>query len=96
MIGVVAQLTIHDGKQQEFEQVATELARQVAANEPGCLLYNLFKVKDQPTEYVFMEHYKDQAATEAHRASDHFRTLGRQMGPFLNGAPRIIRTDLVE
>ena len=33
---------------------------------------------------------------DAHRASDHFKTLGAAMGPFLDGRPVIIRTDIVE
>lgn len=95
MIGVYALLTIKDGSQADFEKVASELAAAVNANEPGCLLYRLFKVQGSTTQYAFLEHYKDQAATEAHRASEHFKRLGRAMGPFLDGAPVITRLDLV-
>lgn len=95
MIGVVAELTVADGKQEEFEKVASELAAAVNANEPGCILYKLFKVRDTTTEYVFMEQYKDQAAVDAHRASEHFKRLGRAMGPCLNGAPRVKRMDFI-
>ena len=95
MLGAVAELTIQDGKQADFEKVALELEAAVAANEPGCLYYKLFKVQGQSTQYVFMEAYQDSAAVEAHRASEHFKRLGRAMGPFLNGAPKIMRMDKV-
>jgi quinol monooxygenase YgiN len=95
MIGVVAELTVNEGQQAEFEKVASELVAAVNANEPGCKLYRLFKVRDASTEYVFMEQYQDQAAVDAHRASEHFKRLGRAMGPFLNGAPRVKRMDIV-
>ena len=65
----------------------------VNANEPGCKLYQCFKVQDSTVKYVFMEQYEDQAAVEAHRASDHFKTLGREMGAYLDGRPEIIRCD---
>jgi quinol monooxygenase YgiN len=93
MIGAFAVLTIQEGKQAEFEAIAKELEAAVNANEPGVLLYKLFKLKDSTTEYAFMEQYKDQAAVDAHRGYEHFKRLGRAMGPFLNGAPKVTRMD---
>lgn len=91
MLGAVAELTIIDGKQAEFEAVAKELEAAVAANEDGTLYYKLFKVNDAPTTYIFMEQYRDQAAVDAHRNYDHFKRLGKAMGPFLAGPPKITR-----
>ena len=96
MIGVVAQLKVKAGGQDGFEEAAKQLVAAVNANEPGCKLYQLFKVQESATDYVFMEQYESQAAVDAHRASDHFKTLGAAMGPFLDGRPVIIRTDIVE
>jgi quinol monooxygenase YgiN len=95
MIGTLAILTVAEGKQAEFEAVAKELEAAVNANEPGVLLYKLFRVAGSTTEYAFMEQYKDQAAVDAHRAAEHFKRLGRAMGPFLNGAPKITRMEQV-
>lgn len=95
MIGAYAVLTVHEGKQAEFEAVAKELEAAVNANEPGIILYKLFKLRDSTTQYAFMEQYQDQAAVEAHRSAEHFKRLGRAMGPFLNGAPTVTRMDLV-
>lgn len=95
MIGVVAKLKIKAGEQAGFEDAAKKLVEAVNANEPGCKQYQLFKVRESETEYLFMEQYEDQAAVEAHRASDHFKTLGAAMGPFMDGRPEITRTDIV-
>jgi quinol monooxygenase YgiN len=45
---------------------------------------------------VFLERYVDQAAVEAHRASEHFRSLGRKMGEFMDGRPEVQRLREVE
>ena len=90
MISVVATLKIRPGKEQEFEQVASELVAKVNANEPGCLLYALHRGND-PQTYVFLERYADEAATEAHRASAHFKELGAKMGPCMDGRPDVQR-----
>lgn len=95
MIGAVAELTVKEGSQADFEKAAKELEAAVNANEPGVLLYRLFKVQGSTTKYIFMEEYKDAAAVEAHRGFEHFKRLGRAMGPFLDGAPVVTRMDKV-
>lgn len=95
MIGAVAELTVKEGSQADFEKAAKELEAAVNANEPGVLLYRLFKVQGSTNKYIFMEEYKDAAAVEAHRGFEHFKRLGRAMGPFLDGAPVVTRMDKV-
>lgn len=87
---IVAIIRVKDGHQGDFESVAKQLAAAVNANEPGCLLYTLNR-GDDPLSFVFMERYRDEDATKAHRASEHYRTLGKQMGPHMDGARVILR-----
>jgi quinol monooxygenase YgiN len=95
MLGVVATLKVKPGMEAQFEAVAKELAAKVNANEPGCKLYVLHRAETAGT-YVFMERYVDQAAVEAHRAAEHFKTLGRKMGEFMDGRPEVLRLKEVE
>jgi quinol monooxygenase YgiN len=95
MIGVVATIKCKDGSAADFEAAAMQLVEAVNANEPGCLFYRLFKT-DTPNTYRFLEAYKDKEATEAHRGSDHFKTLGRAMGAFMDGPPSVERLPGVE
>jgi quinol monooxygenase YgiN len=46
--------------------------------------------------YVFMERHVDQAAVDAHRATEHFKVLGRKMGEFMDGRPEVARLREVE
>jgi len=87
---IVATLKIKPGMEKEFEAIAGELAAAVRKNEPGNKLYALHRTED-PQKYVFVERYDDEAAIEAHRASDHYKTLGRRMGPCMEGRPEILR-----
>jgi quinol monooxygenase YgiN len=95
MLGVVATIKVKPGMEKEFEAVAKELVAKVNAGEPGCTLYALHH-GEAPNTYVFMERYADQAAVDAHRASDHFKTLGRKMGEFMDGRPEVLRLREVE
>jgi quinol monooxygenase YgiN len=95
MLGVVATLKVKPGMEKEFETVAKELVAKVNANEPGCTLYALHH-GETPGTYIFMERYVDQAAVDAHRATDHFKTLGRKMGDYMDGRPDVLRLKEVE
>ena len=90
MIGVVATLRVKAGMEKEFEAVAKELVAKVRAGEPGCHLYALHR-GEAPSTYVFMERYADQAAVDAHRATDYFKALGRKMGEYMDGRAEVLR-----
>lgn len=96
MIGVVATLKVQDGKQGEFEAIFTELSKQVRANEPGNLLYQLTKSRADATVYKVLEVYKDAEALKAHGGSDYFKAAGAKMGPCMAGRPEIEYLDAVE
>ena len=87
-IGVVATLKIQPGKEAEFETLFAELAAAVNANEAGNSYYRLFRTGETGV-YRVLECYDDQTALDAHRASDHFRSIGARLGPCLAGAPEI-------
>jgi quinol monooxygenase YgiN len=95
MLGTIATIKVKPGMEKEFEAVAKELVAKVNANEPGCKLYALHH-GEQPHTYVFMERYVDQAAVEAHRAADYFKTLGRKMGEYMEGRAEVLRLREVE
>jgi quinol monooxygenase YgiN len=95
MLGTIATIKVKPGMEKDFELVAKELVAKVNANEPGCKLYALHH-GEAPFTYVFMERYVDQAAVEAHRATDYFKALGRKMGEFMDGRAEVLRLREVE
>lgn len=89
MIGVTAKLKIADGKEAAFEEAAQALVSQVNANEPGCLMYELYKSQKDASIYIFLEKYADQAALDAHGKTDYFIAAQAPLGACLAGAPDI-------
>jgi quinol monooxygenase YgiN len=41
--------------------------------EPGCLMYVAHQHQSDPTRFLVYEQYKDEAALQAHRDSEHFQ-----------------------
>ncbi|MFT5580110.1 MAG: quinol monooxygenase YgiN [Paraglaciecola psychrophila] len=54
-LGVIARLTIKEGKNDEFEAVFKEMVAAVRANEPGCHFYDLHRSKDDAQAYIVLE-----------------------------------------
>jgi quinol monooxygenase YgiN len=86
---VIATVRVRAGAEADFEAIAKKLVAATNA-EPGCLLYTLNK-GEEPQTYVFMERYQDEEAVKAHRASDHFRSIGREMGAYMEGDRSVLR-----
>jgi quinol monooxygenase YgiN len=88
-IGVIATLKIQDGKGAEFEAFFGELAKQVRANEPGNIAYQLTKSRTEANTYKVLELYKDQDALTHHGGTEYFRAAGPKFAAVLGGRPEI-------
>ncbi len=55
-------------------ELVSELRRH-SLRENGCLGYEVYRHHDDPCRFVLMECYRDAAALEAHRQSEHFSDL---------------------
>ena len=88
-IGVIAVLKIQLDKTDEFEAFFTELSKQIRANEPGNLAYQLTKSRTEPGTYKVLELYKDQDALTHHGGTDYFKAAGAKFAGVLAGRPEI-------
>jgi quinol monooxygenase YgiN len=88
-IGVIATLTVADGKNEAFEAVFAELADAVRANEPGNVFYTLTRSRSNPQVYKVLERYVSQDAMNIHGSSDYFKAAGLKLAPCLAGAPEL-------
>lgn len=88
-IGLLATITVQEGKNAEFEQVFTDLIAQVRASEPGNVFYVLNKSMSDPQVYKVMEQYVDGDALETHSKSEHFRAANGKLAGLVAGAPDI-------
>lgn len=75
MRAIVAYLTAKPGKEAEFKEQMVAQARRCLANEPGCLQFDVAQDPKEPTRFVMLEVYTDDAAVKAHQDSDHFKNF---------------------
>ena len=63
------------------EAEVSDLFRKLTAEsrkEPGCLMYQVHRHKDDPRRFFIYEQYNDDAALEAHRKTPHFLEYARK------------------
>jgi quinol monooxygenase YgiN len=66
----------------------------VAKNEPGSKMYTAWQQKDDPTRFVHLFEFADEAAHQAHGNSGAVRQFEAVYGPELTGGP-VVFTDYV-
>ncbi|KAF2831814.1 hypothetical protein CC86DRAFT_378584 [Ophiobolus disseminans] len=94
-IDIIALITPKPGKAARVEELLTQAAVSVKANEPGTLRYHLHKeVKGDAPTFVMLETYKDKVAIDVHAKSEGFRAMGKVMKEegLLDGPMRVMVT----
>lgn len=94
-IGVVATITIQEGKNEIFEQAFLALAEQVRINEPGNIFYILHRSKKDAQVYKVLEQYHSQADLDAHGKTAHFNEANKVLAPLVAAAPVVEVLDTV-
>jgi len=76
---IVAKLKVKPEKVKAFTEAAKEIIEK-SNKEAGCKSYQLYQDPYDNTRFVFVEEYKNQAAVDAHFASDYFKAFGPKIG----------------
>jgi quinol monooxygenase YgiN len=85
---VIARWTAAAGNEDGVEQALRKLTGPSRA-EPGCRAYRPLRDVSDPRVFVIYEEYDDEAAYEAHAASEHFRRHALEEGiPLLESRER--------
>lgn len=90
MILIIVKWTIKDEYADRWPELSRAFTEATRA-EPGNKWFDWSRSLDDPTTYVLVEAFDDDAA-EAHVTSDHFRTAQKELPQYLNGTPAIINT----
>jgi len=71
MVGGLKTILVAEGREREFESLFGEMRTAIRDQEPGCLLYSLFRSRSNPRAYIVHEQYRDAAALAEHESSPH-------------------------
>lgn len=75
MLAKVFPIKLKPGKQAEAEAVVEEFAPKGPEQEPGTLSFRVYRDPVNPDYLLFVEHFADQAAYDAHTGSPAYQEL---------------------
>ena len=85
-LDVVATIVAKPGRGGAVAELLSGVLDSVRA-EPGCLRYDLFRVRHDDDTLMMVEQWASKGDLKAHGASEHFVALSARMGPELAEAP---------
>lgn len=88
-IHIRAEVTIEEGKKEEYKKLIQDIIRAVEANEPGTINYQFYFDKSE-TECIIWETYANSEALLAHINGVASQTIL----PKIHGVSKIIRLDV--
>jgi quinol monooxygenase YgiN len=89
MIFITAKFRVLPEHADQWPQISREFTQATRA-EPGCLWFDWSRSIEEPTEYVLVEAFRDDAAGAAHVQSAHFKAAQQTLPSYLLETPRII------
>ncbi|MGD9566852.1 MAG: putative quinol monooxygenase [Sedimentibacter sp.] len=81
MVKVVAKGLFYEDKTEEAIKLYEELVSETR-KENGCIAYNLFRDKKDPSILTMIEEWQSQEALDLHMKTKHFTTIVPQVGEF--------------
>ena len=75
MLAKVFPINLKPGKQAEVEAIVHEFAPRGPGSEPGTLSFRVYRDPAKPDYLLFVEHFADQAAYDAHTGSGAYKEL---------------------
>src|SRR3954469_10274802 len=89
LIFITAKFPVKPEHADEWPEISRAFTEATRA-EDGCLWFDWSRSLDDPTEYVLVEAFRDEAAGGAHVQSEHFRAAQQVMPQHLVETPRIV------
>lgn len=66
----------NEGCERQMAEQMRKLAK-ASEEEPGCLQFSVHQGVEDARKFFLYEQYRDEAAVEAHRQTEHFRDIAR-------------------
>jgi quinol monooxygenase YgiN len=83
------------GKEDEVEALLSWMVGHTRT-EPGCERYDLYRAPGDGTTFHLFERYRDDAALEAHRASEHYVEYRRKVTDLLEAPIDVLVLDALD
>ncbi len=83
----ICNLHVTENDLDAFKEACLANAR-ASREEPGVISFDLAQMNDDPTRFVLVEVYRDEAAADEHKTTEHYLTWRDAVADFM-ASPRV-------
>ena len=83
MFVITVRFKIRPEHVEDFMAAMNENAALSFKNEEGCLQFDVCVAPDDPTDVFLYERYRDRAAFDAHKETDHFKAFDKNTADWI-------------
>ncbi|MFC4912131.1 putative quinol monooxygenase [Actinomadura gamaensis] len=88
--GQITVYTLLDGREEAFDRLAADLAASARSSEPDTLVFASHQVVNAPTQRIFYQLFRNEAAFAAHQRLPHLRRFQAE------SRPHVLTTNVIE
>ena len=89
-VRMIARFTAHPEQQQALRETLSDLI-EPTRRESGCLRYELWHNRSDPTDFTFIEEWASEAALEAHSRTPHLAALFKKLLELGVAEPKVFK-----
>lgn len=85
-VGVIARFEVRKESVGEFAELAQKVLVEPTQSEAGCIRYELWQDRQDPTRFALVEEWENQAALDAHFRQPHMAAGLEKLRPHSTGS----------
>ena len=94
-VRMIARFTAHPEQQQALRETLSDLI-EPTRRESGCLRYELWHNRSDPTDFTFIEEWASEAALEVHSRTPHLAALFKKLLELGVAEPEVFKYTALE
>ncbi|NJD30638.1 MAG: antibiotic biosynthesis monooxygenase [Gammaproteobacteria bacterium] len=79
MTCLIARVKLKPGREDDFARLEREFSRLEHERQPGTLVYDVLRQRNDPLSCVIYVRFRDEAAYKAHQSTEHYQRLVPQI-----------------
>jgi len=91
---IIVKTELKPGTRKEFLEAMLPNAEASVRDEPGCLVFDVLEMREEPDTFLLYEVYETPAALEDHKQTPHYKAAREVVGELIE-RQTVLRSDVI-
>ncbi len=94
MYCIIVKTELKQGARKKFLDAMLPNAEASARDEPGCMVFDVLEMREEPDTFLLYEVYESQTALEDHKQTSHYKACRAVVGDLIE-RQTVLRSDVI-